>query len=122
MPCSDTIKCLQLTTESWGALIERCEALEPGSSARIHAPSVTSEKNVEHAFGFYTKKGQGHNQMQEEYIIAKRKHVIDFQLRMCKMPFCQYTKEPVQDKGYQQLEGDRCVLTKKELDIIFDAK
>ena len=122
MPFTDTIKCLQSTTESWSALIERCERVEEGSSAQIHAPSVTSEKNVEHTFGFYKKKGQGHNQTQEEYIIAKRRHVIDFQLRMCKMPFCQYTKESLQDKGYQQLDGDRCVLTSKELEEIFDCK
>ena len=122
MPWTETIQCVLSTIESWRTLIERCETLEPGSSTRIHAPSVASEKNVEHAFGYVKKKGQGHNQTQEEYIIAKRRHVMDFQLRMCKMPFCQHTKESLQDKGYQQLEGDRCVLTKKELDAIFSAK
>ena len=65
------------------------------------------------------KKGQGHNQNMQEYIIAKRMHGVDFQIRMCEMPFCQYTKEKLQDKGYQQIEGDRCKINIKELREIF---
>ena len=38
------------------------------------------------------------------------------------MPFFQDTKENLHDKGYQQLEGNRCVLTKKELCEIFGCK
>ena len=90
--------------------------------SKIHAPSITSEKDVEHSFGYIMKKGQGNNQSQEEYIISKRKHVIDFQMRKCKMPFSQYTKDSIQDKGYQQIEGDRCSLSKEELDEIFFIK
>lgn len=96
--------------------------LEGLSSSKIHAPSITSEKDVEHSFGYIMKKGQGNNQTQEEYIISKRKHVIDFQMRKCKMPFSQYTKDKIQDKGYQQIEGDRCTLTKEELEEVFFLK
>ena len=122
MPFTDTIRCLQSTIESWNILIDRVERLDKGSSQRIYSPSVTSEKYVEHSFGFVKKKGQGQNQTMEEYIVSKRRHVIHFQMRMCKLPFCQYTKDSLQDKGYQQIEGDRCVLTKQELQELFAIK
>ena len=44
---------------------------------------------------------------------------MDFQLRMSQMPFCQETKDSVQDKGYQQLEGSRCKISVKDLKEIF---
>ena len=122
MPYSETIECVKYTINSWETLINRCEYLKEGSSSKIHAPSITSEKDVEHGFGYIVRKGQGNNQTQEEYIISKRKHVTDFQMRKCKMPFYQYTKDSIQDKGYQQVEGDRCRLTKKELEEIFFIK
>ena len=120
MPFSGTIKCLESTVESWEVVQKRCELIREGSSSLIHPPAVTSEKNVEHGFGFVGKKGQGHNMTMEEYIIAKRRATVDFQLRMSKMPFCQYVKDSVQDKGYQQIEGDRCKISVKDLQEIFD--
>ena len=122
MPFTETVECISDTIKSWQTIIKRCEMLEESSSSKIHAPSITSEKDVEHSFGYIMKKGQGNNQSQEEYIISKRKHVIDFQMRKCKMPFSQYTKDSIQDKGYQQIEGDRCSLSKEELDEIFFIK
>ena len=119
MPYSDTIHCLESTVDSWEIVQKRVEQIEQGSSSRIHPPSIGSEKNVEHSFGYVMKKGQGHNQNMQEYIIAKRMHGVDFQIRMCEMPFCQYTKEKLQDKGYQQIEGDRCKINIKELREIF---
>jgi hypothetical protein len=38
------------------------------------------------------------------------------------MPFCQYTKESLQDKGNQQIEGEHCTLTRSELQDIFNVK
>lgn len=70
MPYTETIQCVKKTVQSWSILSRRREFISEGSSAKIHAPSVTSEKNVEHTFGFYKKKGQGHNEAQEEYIIS----------------------------------------------------
>ena len=119
MPFTDTIVCLESTVESWETVETRVELCEKGSSSRIDPPSVTSEKNVEHGFGFTTKKGQGHNQDMQEYNIAKRRHTVGFQLRMCQMPFCQDTKEKLQDKGYQQIEGNRCKISIHELREIF---
>ena len=34
--------------------------------------------------------------------------------------FCQYVKDSVQDKGYQEIEGDRCKISVKDLKEIFD--
>ena len=81
---------------------------------------MTSEKNVEHGFGFVSKKGQGNNMTMEEYIIAKRRSTVDFQLRMSKMPFFQHVKDSVQDKGYQAIDGDSCKISVKDLQEIFD--
>ena len=64
-------------------------------------------------------KGQGNNQNQQEYIIAKRDHAMNFQLRMCRIPFCQCQKATVRDKGYQELEGSRISLTLGDLRQIF---
>ena len=119
MPFTDTIGCVESTVKSWETVEKRVELCKKGSSSRIDPPSVTSEKNVEHGFGFTTKKGQGHNLDMQEYNIAKRRHTVDFQLRMCEMPFCQYTKEKLQDKGYQQIEGNRCKISIHELREIF---
>ena len=56
-----TIECVQSTTERWKTHVYRCERLVEGSSSQIHFPSVTSEKNFEHSFGFIKKT-------KEEYI------------------------------------------------------
>ena len=41
-----------------------------------------------------------------------------FQLRMSKMPFCQYIKDSVQDKGYQEIEEGRVKISVKDLQEI----
>ena len=119
MPFSDTIHCLESTIDSWKTLEKRVELMEGGSSSGIYPPSIGSEKNVEHSFGYVKKKGQGHNQDMRECLISKRRHTVDFQIRMCKTPFCQDTKEKIQDKGYQQIEGNRFKITIKGLRQIF---
>ena len=119
LPWSKTIECVVNTIKSWQILLARVESINPGSSPYIYPPSVTSEHNIEHSFGFVGKKGQGQNQNQEEYITAKRNHAINFQLRMCKMKFCQYQKSKLRDKGYQELEEGRVTLTVEDLKEIF---
>ena len=119
LPWSKTIQCVINTIKSWKVLLARVESIKPGSSEQIYPPSVTSEHNVEHSFGFVDTKGQGHNQSQYEYITAKRNHAIDFQLRMCEMKFCQYQKSKLRDKGYQELEEGRVSLTVEDLREIF---
>ena len=119
MPWSKTIECVVDTIKSWKVLSARVESIIAGSSQDIYPPSVTSEHNVEHSFGFVGKKGQGNNQSQQEYIAAKRSHAVDFQLRMCKMHFCQSQKSKIRDKGYQELEGDRVSLSVEDLKEIF---
>ena len=105
MPASGTVKCIQSTVESWRVLQERLEQIEKGSSARVYPPSVACE--IEHFFGFVTKKGQGNNQNQQEYIIAKRRHLVDYKFKMADVPFCQHEKEKVCDKGYQDIQHGR---------------
>ena len=78
-----TIECVQSTTERWKTHVYRCERLVEGSSSQIHFPSVTSEKNFEDSFGFIKKKGT--IKLKRSIIVAKRRHVIDFQMRMCKI-------------------------------------
>ena len=119
MPWTDTINSFVATVESWEVNKMRADHIKQGSSDLIQPAALGSEKNVEHSFGYTTRKGQGHNMSMQEYIIAKRKFATDFQLRMCQMPFCQHTKENIRDKGYQQIEGDRCKITSRELKEIF---
>ena len=104
IPWSATIDCLERTVQSWRILNWRLEAIQSGSSIKVIPRSVTNESYVEDAFGFTKKKGQGNNQSQEEYIQSKRTHMVDFQMRMCKLPFCQYTKTKLKDKGYQEVD------------------
>ena len=107
IPWTETISSLKRTIQSWRILIARMEVLQPGSSKLIVPRSVCNESYVEHSFGFTKKKGQGNNQSQEEYIQSKRRHMIDFQMRMCKLPFCQYVKSKIRDKGYQEVDTAR---------------
>ena len=58
----------------------------------------------------------------QEYIQAKRRHAIDFQLRMCEMPFNQYCKTKVRDKGYQALGERDMRLTIQDMKEIFSVK
>ena len=41
----------------------------------------------------------------EEYIHAKSKHALDFQMRMINSPLNQCTKTKLRDKGYQHLDS-----------------
>lgn len=120
MPFTGTIESLESTVQSWEVLQKRCNMIKEDSSCNIYPPAVTSEKNIEHGFGYVSKKGQGHNLSMEEYIIAKRRSTVDFQLRMSKMPFCQRVKDSVQDKGYQDIDGGSCKISVKDLKEIFE--
>ena len=115
MPATGTIKCLQSTVDDWEVLKERLERIEEGSSACVHTPAITCENNVEHFFGFVKQKGQGHNQNMEEYLIAKRRHLVEYKLKMANVPFGQHEKEKVRDKGYQDIEHNRFPITVETL-------
>ena len=119
IPWSKTISCLERTVESWKVLKARMEILAPGSSQLIYPHSICNESYVEHSFGFIKNQGQGHNLSQEEYIQAKRSHMVDFQMRMCKLPFNQHTKTKLRDKGYQSLESREVPMSLKEFKEIF---
>ena len=93
--------------------------MQPGSSSKVVPKSITNESYVEHSFGFTKKKSQGNNQSQEEYIQAKRTHMVDFQMRMCKLPFSQYTKTKLRDKGYQEVDPRKVSMSLKEFLEIF---
>lgn len=58
----------------------------------------------------------------QEYIQAKRRHTVDFQLRMCKMPFNQYCKTKLRDKGYQALGRRDVRLTVQDMKEIFSVR
>ena len=103
---SDTLSCLKGTVSAWKALIRRIEFLSPSSISQVKPSTVTNELLVEHSFGFTAKKGQGQNLNMEEYLHAKKRHEIDFQLRMCNVDFQQNVSVKCQDKGYQQLSSD----------------
>ena len=119
MPATGTIKCLQSTVHSWEVLKERLDRIEEGSSARVHTPAIANENNVEHFFGFVKKKGQGHSQNFQEYLIAKRRHLVDYKFKMANVPFCQHEKEKVRDKGYQDIEHGRFTITIDALKKVF---
>ena len=70
---------------------------------QVYPRAVGNEYLVENAFGFTMKKGQGHLQTQIEYTQSKRRHSVDFQMKMCETPFHQYTKVKLRDKGYQEI-------------------
>ena len=119
VPWTKTKQCYERTYLSWKVLKSRMEVLSPGSSERITSHSVANEAYVEHSFGFTKKKGQGHNQSQVEYTQSKRTHMVDFQMRMCKLPFSQHTKTKIRDKGYQSLESRQVPMSLKEFQEIF---
>ena len=54
-----------------------------------------------------------------EYIQSKRRHAVDFQLRMTATPFNQHCKVKVRDKGYPALEKREGRLTINDLKEIF---
>ena len=118
-PWTATITCLEKTVESWKVLKRRAEILQAGSSSKILAHAVGNESYVEHSFGFVKKSGQGHNESMEEYIVSKRKHMVDFQMRMSKLPFNQHVKTKLRDKGYQTLESRQVPMSLKEFKEIF---
>ena len=98
---SRTISCIVDTVESWTALVRRLDFFDQTIADKVFSHCITNESWIEHSFGFTTKKGQGHLQNMQEYVESKRRHAIDFQIRMTDAPFCQYTKTKIRDKGYQ---------------------
>ena len=98
MPFFGTIQCLVDTDNSRKYLMARMNHVESFCSnsdignemaSSIYPYASTNECLVEHSFGFTTKKGQGHLQTMEEYIHAKSKHALDFQMIMINSPFNQ---------------------------------
>ena len=120
IPWSQTINSFVRTYNSWKVLCARMEILKPGSSQDLSAHAAANESYIEHSFGFIKLTGQGHNQSQQEYVGSKRRHEIDFQMRMSKLPFCQYTKTKIRDKGYQSLESRQVQISLKEFKEIFN--
>ena len=119
MPYSGTIRCLQVTVQSWKVLHQRMEKIEEGSAEKILPHTLLSESYIEHSFENVTKSGQGHNLTMDEYIIAKRRVTLNFQLKMCQMPFWQHSREKLQDKGYQELVSNDNALPIRDLKEIF---
>ena len=103
VPFTETIDCIQKTVSALKGLAERLNFLEPGLHLQVYPHAVGNEYLVENAFGFTMKKGQGHLQTQIEYTQSKRRHSVDFQMKMCETPFHQYTKVKLRDKGYQEI-------------------
>lgn len=68
------------------------------------------------------KKGQGHLQTQMEYTQSKRKHALDFQMKMCDTPFEQYTKVKLRDKGYQEINPALKSKVSLDLSKVFSKK
>jgi hypothetical protein len=119
-PWTQTMDCLIETVESWAALVRRLDFFDPSLADKVYSHAITNESWIEHSFGFTTKRGQGHLQDMKEYIESKRKHAIDFQIRMTDTPFCQYTKTKVRDKGYQSLvDVGKTKLSVKDILMIF---
>ena len=103
MPFSGTISCVSESIEAWKAVCNRLECLEEGLSLKCSPHVLSNEGLVERSFGYTMKKGQGHQQNQKEYCESKRRVSMEFQIRMCKTSFNQYTKTKIRDKGYQHL-------------------
>ena len=104
------------------ALLQRLSHFDKDLGKTIYSHAITNESWIEHSFGFTKKRGQGHLQSMEEYIQSKRSHAIDFQLRMCNLPFSQHIKSEVRDKGYQNLqERGKLNISLKEMREIFQA-
>ena len=45
--------------------------------------------------------------------------MVDFQMRMCKLPFTQHTKTKIRDKGYQSLESRQVPMSLNEFQEFF---
>ena len=116
-----TIQCMQQTVDGWKELMKRADHFEKGLGKSITPHTVTNESNVEHAFG--TKKsGQGHLLSLEEYVQAKRSTRVNFQLKMCSLPFTQNVKGKLRDKGYQDIQqASKLDLTLPQLKEVIQA-
>ena len=77
---------------------------------------------IEHSFGLVQQKGQGNLQNMIEYVQAKRRHAISFQIKMCKTPFNQHCKNKVRDKGYQAIGKKDLKLGVRDLKEFFSTK
>ena len=117
-----TINCFNETINGWNALMKRANHFQKDLGKSIYPHSIVSESKVEHAFGFTKQSGQGHLLTLEEYVQAKRSNQIDFQLRMCDLPFSQKIKSKVRDKGYQDIqEHGRLDLSLSQIKEIFSS-
>ena len=100
---TDTLKCLDDSIEAWNALCSRLDYFDPTLKDSVVPHTVMNESIVEHQFGFTVKKGQSTLQSMQEYVQNKAKHVIDFLIKMCEVPFNQDVKVKLRDKGYQHI-------------------
>ena len=101
---SGTVKCIEMTIESWKALVARLDHFDQTLVDKVNPHAVTNEALIEHTFGFIKGKGQGQLLTMYEYIHCKWSHEIDFQLRLCETAFCQHIKTKLRDKSYQDLD------------------
>ena len=102
---TSTTNCIEVTIDSWKAIINRLTHFDPNLVEKVNPHSVTSEAPMEHSFGFITKKGQGNLLNAYEYAHNKSNHEIEFQMKLSKMAFCQDIKTKLRDKSYQELDG-----------------
>ena len=115
IPSSDTINCVRITAEAWKGLAERLNFLSPGLHLSVYPHAVSNEYLTENAFGFTVRKGQGHHQNMMEYVQAKSKHALDFQMHLCDVPFHQQIKVKLRDQGYQDNSAMRSKLDLNDL-------
>ena len=119
-PASATVKCFNETIDSWSALLRRLNYFGEDLGKAVYPHAICSESKVEHSFGSVKKSGQGHLLNLQEYVQAKRSTQIDFQLRMCDVPFSQEIKSKLRDKGYHdEQEKSKLKLSLRQLKEIF---
>ena len=88
-------------------------------SRDVYPHAITNEALIEHSFGFIVKQGQYQLQDMYQYVHAKNKHEMDFQMHSTDLPFNQYTKIKLRDKGYQQMNDFKSRLYMKDFWEIF---
>ena len=114
---STTIDCFIETVSSWKAILRRLDHFDTSLKEKVSSRCINNESPMEHSFGFTVKKSQFELQPMDEYISNKCKHETDFLMRNADLPFCQYTKVKLRDKGYQELCEEK---SKLNMDVFWN--
>ena len=116
---SQTLKCINSSIESLKVVEKRLKHLSNGADVSVYCHALFNESYIEHSFGSQTQKGQGQLQNKQEYCVSKRRHQVNFQIKMCNTPFNQYTKVKKRDQGYQALGERELQLSIRDMKDIF---